>query len=120
VIDEALVLLVVVRNLLFSIVEWPEFYTICQALNPHANDVILKAHSTIKTKIMKAFQDYKDIVRKKLQLVLTHIHLLMDIWTSPNRKLLLGIMADFVNCEEERHTKALIALRRVVGHSGQA
>ena len=57
-IDEALVLLVVVQNLLFSIVEWPEFYTICQALNLHANDMIPKVYSTIKTKIMKAFQDH--------------------------------------------------------------
>jgi hypothetical protein len=64
----------------------------------------------IKTKIMKAFQDHKDIVRKKLQSALTHIHLLMDIWTSPNRKLLLGITADFVDYEEERHIKALIVL----------
>ena len=78
-IDEALVSLVVVRNLPFSIVEWPEFHTICQALNLHANDVIPKVHSTIKTKIMKAFQDHKDIVRKKLQSALTHIHLSIDI-----------------------------------------
>ena len=33
VIDEALLTLIVVRNLLFSLVEWPEFHTLCQALN---------------------------------------------------------------------------------------
>ncbi len=69
---------------------------------------------------MKAFQDHKDIVRKKLQSALTYIYLSIDIWTSSNQKLLLGIMADFVDYEEERHTKALITLRRVVGHSRQA
>ena len=44
----------------------------------------------------------------------------MDIWTSPNNLLLLRITADFVNCEEEKYTKALIALLEVSGYSGQA
>jgi len=33
---------------------------------------------------------------------------------------LLAITADFVNCDDEKHTKALLALRTVQGHSGQA
>ena len=43
----------------------------------------------------------------------------MDIWTAPNKLLFLGITADFVDCEDEKHTKALIALPEVVGHSGE-
>jgi hypothetical protein len=33
VITEALISLIVVRNLAYAIVEWPEFHTLCQALN---------------------------------------------------------------------------------------
>jgi hypothetical protein len=33
VITEALISLIVVRNLSFTLVEWPEFYTFCQVLN---------------------------------------------------------------------------------------
>jgi hypothetical protein len=43
----------------------------------------------------------------------------MDIWTAPNKLLFLGITADFVNCKDEKHTKALIALPKVAGHSGE-
>ena len=82
--------------------------------------MIPKSHTTIRYKILQAFQDHKDIIRKKLQSALTHIHLSLDIWTSPNRKLLLGITADFINYEEESHIKALLALRPVKGHSGKA
>jgi len=119
VINEALVSLIVVRNLSFSAVEWPEFHALCQALNPKANTVIPSSHSTISTRILEAFQSHKDVVRKKLQSALGHIHLSMDIWTSPNRKLLLGITGDFIECEDVRHTKVLLALRPVRGHSGQ-
>jgi hypothetical protein len=59
-------------------------------------------------------------VRKTLQSALTHIHLLIDIWTSPNYLLFLGITADFVDCKEERHTMALIALPEIDSHSVQA
>jgi hypothetical protein len=43
----------------------------------------------------------------------------MDIWTTPNKLLFLGITADFVDCEDEKYTKALIALPKVVGYSGE-
>jgi hypothetical protein len=50
-------------------------------------------------------QANKDVVQKKLQSALTYIYLSMDIWTSPNNLLMLGITADFVDCEDGKHTK---------------
>ena len=38
---------------------------------------------------------------------------------SSNRHLLLTVTADFVDCVEEKHVKALLALRTVKGHSGE-
>jgi hypothetical protein len=61
-----------------------------------------------------------DTIRKKLQSALSSIHLSVDIWTSPNKRLLLAITGDFIDCTEEKHTKALLALRTVKGHSGEA
>jgi hypothetical protein len=52
-------------------------------------------------------------------LALTNIHLLVDIWTSPNKYLLLGVTRDFVDCIEEKHLKPLFRLRLVVGYSGE-
>jgi hypothetical protein len=66
VIFEALITLIVVRNLPFSIVEWPEFHTLCQALNSQCIGMITTAHSTIRNKIAVAWASYKDIVRRDL------------------------------------------------------
>jgi hypothetical protein len=52
VINEALVTLVVIWNVAFYLVEWPEFYIVCQALNLKADIVILKAYTTIGYKVI--------------------------------------------------------------------
>jgi hypothetical protein len=118
IINEALVSLIVVHNLPFRMVEWPEFHTFCQVLNPKSAGFITTAHSQIGRKIKEAWQTHKDTVRKKLQSALSSIHLSVDIWTSLNGHLLLGVTADFVDIED-KHIKALLALRRVKGHSGK-
>ena len=69
--------------------------------------------------ITQAFQTYKDTIQKKLQSVLSSIHLFIDIQTSLNRHLLLVVTADFVNYTEEKHVKALLALCTVKGYSGE-
>jgi len=51
VINEALVSLVVVRNLPFRLVEWPEFHALCKAFNPQADREIISSHSTLSKKI---------------------------------------------------------------------
>jgi len=66
VINEALVSLIVVQNLPFQLVEWPEFYTLCQLLNPKSDSFITTAHSQIGQKIKEAWQTHKDTVQKKL------------------------------------------------------
>lgn len=117
-INEALVSLIVVRNLPFRIVQWPEFHTFCMTLNPKVLDHLTTTHSTIPTLIDNSWQVQRDIVRKKLQSAPSSIHLSLDIWTSPNRLLLLGICAHFVDQPYEKHRKALLALRPVASHAG--
>jgi hypothetical protein len=119
VINEALISLIVVRNLPLRMVEWPEFHTLCQVLNPKSDSFITTAHSQIGRKIKESWQIHKDTIRKRLQSALSSIHLSVDIWTSPNRHLLLAVTADFVDYNEEKLVKALLALRTVKGHSGE-
>jgi len=78
-------------------VRWPEFHAFCQVLNPESSDYITTAHSQVAKKIEQSWNYYKDVVRRKLQLAISSIHLSLDIWTSPNRFLLLGIVAHFVD-----------------------
>jgi hypothetical protein len=117
-IDKALVSLVVVQNLPFRIVRWPEFYTFCQVLNPESSNYITTAHSQVPKKIKQSWNHYKDIVQRKLQSAISSIHLSLDVWTSPNKLLLLGIVAHFVDYQE-KHWKALLALRTIANHSGK-
>lgn len=117
-IHECLVTLIVVRNLPFNIAEWPEFHALCLALNSEAGGVVAASHSAIPKLITERYLSYKDVVRRQLQSAISRIHLSLDIWTSPNRQLFLGIVAHYVDCETERLQKALIALRTVVNHSG--
>ena len=119
VINEALISLIVVRNLPLRMVEQSEFHTLCQVLNPKSDSYITTAHSQIRQKIKEAWQIHKDTICKKLQPALSSIHLLVDIWTSPNRHLLLVVTADFVDYNEEKLVKALLALCIIKGHSGE-
>ena len=118
VILEALITLIVVRNLPFCIVEWPEFHVFCQALNSQCEGFINTAHSTIRNKIADSWASHKDIVRRDLQSAISNIHLSLDIWTSPNGYLLLAICAHYTNHLLQK-AKALLALRKVAGHSGE-
>lgn len=117
VIQQALINLVIVRNLPLRIVEWEEFHVFCQALNPKSSNLITTTHSEVSRMIGECFQIQKDIVRRKVQSALTNIHLSVDIWTSPNNHLLLAVCAHFIDSQENR-MKALLALRTVPGHSG--
>jgi hypothetical protein len=117
VIEQALLNLIVVHNLPFRAVEWPELHVLCQALNPESKSCIPTSHATFAKTVDNAFQSQMDIVRKKLQSASTNIHLAVDIWTSPNNYLLLAICAHFIDDQEER-IKALLALCTVAGHSG--
>ena len=54
IVNEALVSLIVVRNLPFRMVEWPEFHAFCQVLNPQSEGVVTTAHSQIAKKIKES------------------------------------------------------------------
>jgi hypothetical protein len=114
---EALVSLIVVHNLSFSSVEWPAFHTFCQVLNPTCEGKITTSHSVVRTRVKEAFQKHKDTVQKALQAALSHIHISLDIWTSPNRWLILAICIHFTSYDYKKE-KALLALKKVPGHSG--
>ena len=117
-IGDSLVSLVVLRNLSHRIVEWPEFHVLCRCLNPSASSVLPASHSHMGKLIGNSFFQAKDVVRRHLQSAISSLHLALDIWTSPNRHLFLGVVCHFVDINEKRQ-KALLALRIVGSHSGE-
>ena len=63
IITEALVTLIIIRNLSFYIIKQPKFYTFCQALNKECKKgTITIAYSQIKERIKEAQIKYKDII----------------------------------------------------------
>jgi hypothetical protein len=64
VITEALITLIVVRNLSFCLVEWPEFHTLCQVLNRACEGIITTSHSRVFNKVKEAWEKHKDAVRQ--------------------------------------------------------
>jgi len=80
--------------------------------------MITTTHSTITKKLKGSWSNHKDVVRRDLQSAISNIHISLDIWTSPNRHLLLAICAHYTTHLLKRQ-KALLALRTVAGHSGQ-
>ena len=120
-VKETLVDLIVVRRLPFRCVEWLEFHAFIKALNREAetDDTIIPVHhQTISNWVMARFKDNQDIVRKLLQSAKTKIHLAVDIWTSPNHSLVLGICASFVDLYDSYHN-ILIGLRTVLSQGGE-
>ena len=79
VITEALISLIVVRNLSFCLVEWPEFHTLCQALNQQCIGMITTTHSEIALRVEEAWNTHKDIVQRELQAAISRIHISLDI-----------------------------------------
>ncbi len=118
VILEALATLIIRRNLSFCIVEWPEFRVFCQTLNSQSRQHIVTAHSSVPELIDKLWQEKKDIIRRTVQSASSSIHLSLDIWTSPNSHLFLGIVGHFTN-QEDNLCKALLGLPTVGDHSGE-
>jgi hypothetical protein len=57
--------------------------------------MITTTHSEIALRVEEAWNTHKDIVRREFQAAISRIHIFLNIWTSPNRFLLLAIVAYF-------------------------
>jgi len=66
VITKALITLIVVQNLSFTLVEWPEFHTFCQVLNRASEGKITTSHSGVANKVKEAWGKHKDAVQQAL------------------------------------------------------
>ncbi|KAK3360342.1 hypothetical protein B0T25DRAFT_535425 [Lasiosphaeria hispida] len=62
VITQAIVSLIVIKNLSFQIIKSPYFHALCKALNPTASNKILSSHSTIKEHVRKSWLFHKDLI----------------------------------------------------------
>jgi hypothetical protein len=59
---EALISLIIIRNLSYTMVKWPEFHIFYQALNQACEGKITTSYSGVSNKIKEAWARYKDII----------------------------------------------------------
>jgi len=115
VLEEKLVKLIVVESLPFSMVEWKTFQELCHLiLLPD-----LPSRRTITRRIHDLYTVKKAIVRQQLGNAVGKVQLSVDIWTTPNRLLFLGVIAHFVDPKKKELKKGVIQMARVSGHAGE-
>jgi hypothetical protein len=120
IVRKALVRFIVQQRLALSIVERPAFHTFVRALNPLADEhIIPTSHNTIRTAILSDWYEEKLILQRDLSHAISKINISLDIWTSPNRILFLGIVGYFVRPNSYYLQKNLLGLRQIGGHSGE-
>lgn len=116
-IRDALAQLIVVRNLLYKAVTWPELRSLLLLVNYTCKEALINSSSTVPKIINESFLLNKAILKQKLLSSLTPIHLSINAWTSPNRKTFIAIYGYFIKSTGVLR-KALLALPYLPGKHG--
>jgi hypothetical protein len=95
--QDALVALVVICQLALSLVVNDLFSLFLTILFPKIDQLLPKHGNTIRTWIMAAFKSRKDQLIASFQRCQSNVNFSFDLWTSPNHKALLGIVAHYVD-----------------------
>ena len=94
---DALVALVVICQLALSLVVNDLFYGFLKVLFPKVDDVLPRHGNTIRKWIMNAFELRKNRLKQSLSKCQSLVHFSFDLWTSPNHKALLGVVAHYID-----------------------
>lgn len=94
-------------------------FSLLKFLNPGVLSILPTSHQTIREWVMRTFDTQKRRIRQVLQSAISRIHFTVDIWSSPNKLGILGIVAHFIDSNGEL-VSYCVALREVHGrHSGE-
>ena len=106
-------------NIPLRLVENPEFRAFLSYLNQDVNRWLPTEHSTIRTWVIRQFEIEKGHIKIRLQNAKTRIHLSLDIWTSPNNKPILGVVAHYIAADGILE-QSVLAMREIEGtHDGE-
>jgi ribosomal protein L44E len=114
--NEAMIQLIANCNLPLSSVEWPEMQALLLLCNPQAESYLIESRSSIPRLLTESFGFHQKQLKARLHASQSKIHLSMDLWTSPNRRAYLAIVAHWV--DQWVKQKALLALPRLHGSHG--
>ena len=105
---QILVRLIVIRNLLFQAIEWPEFHSLCNSFNSFAKDILSACALIITVRIREMYNVQSAILRDKLQNISWLIYL-------------LKVMAYFFEWDNTLEMvtlrRVMLSLRTILGHT---
>ena len=109
---------IVTQDVAFNQVQHTPFRALLEYINPAANQMLPRSHTTITTHARQLFLEGKIRMRHILATAISDIHITCDMWTSPNHLGMLAVVAHFTSDKLVLHTVTL-SLREIQGdHSG--
>jgi len=109
---------IVERRHSFNETESQALRKIFEHLDPRSTNALMSAR-TIGRDITKYFETAKATIKECLSLARSRIHISYDLWTSPNHKAMIAIVAHWM-AEDYEVKSALLAIREVHGeHTGE-
>jgi hypothetical protein len=95
--EDALVALVVICQLALSLVVNDLFYGFLKVIFPKVDDILPKSGDTIRRWIIQAFELRKQRLKESFKKCQSNVNFSFDLWTSPNHKALLGVVAHYID-----------------------
>ena len=109
---------IVERRHSFIETESEALFKIFEFLDPRSTNALMVANTT-RRDITKYFETAKETIQERLSLARSQIHISYDLWTSPNHKAMIAIVAHWT-AEDYEVKSALLAIREVHGeHNGE-
>jgi hypothetical protein len=114
----AIIHLIVRHSLPLSAIEWPLFHSLLALANPRSADMLMTSRRTLVSDIKIFWAKKKAMIKSDLRMARSYVNIALDIWTSPNNYLFLGIVGHYVRTRDNFGTTTLLGLRHIGGHSG--
>lgn len=86
---------------------------------PGLEKYLPKAANTIRSWVVMAFEERKERIKQEMREAHSRVHISFDLWSSPNHKAIIGVVAHYITAHGRRRNIA-IGLREVFGeHAGE-
>jgi hypothetical protein len=110
---------IIQMHIVLIVVESDSFRELVLFIAPALESFLVQSANTIRRWILQLFDRQSLVIKKKLARARSRIHISFDLWTSPNHRAFVGIVAHWLD-EDLKKQDVLIGLRRVRGsHSGE-
>ena len=110
---------IVQDQLPLSSVKSTSFRAMLLCLQPSIERYLIKSHNTMRSWVVDEFEQARLLVKQRLALAKSKIHISFDLWTSPNAHAIVAVVAHFLS-PELRLRHVLLAVREIEGsHSGE-